>query len=247
MTDTRSVQGNGAEPEQAKEQVFWSILFERTLDGNAVDALLDISLVSGMRGYQRISLPYMQTAMARNRAVRSFLDVSQNPNDVLVMLDGDHVHPHDIIYRLASHDPELGVVGALYFRRGEPYDPMFFRRTDGTLRNPAEWDRGMIYECDAVGTGAIAIRRWVFDKLEDAGVGSPWFQYKFPPDSDYYMTEDIFFAELCEGQGIHHYCDTGLLSVHIGAKFIDEREWEAYKDAHPEIVQEPVVQRQQGG
>lgn len=238
---------NGKEPQESRPSVFWAVLFERTLNGHAVDALLDISLICGLRGHQRISVPYMTTDMARNRICQSFLDVSQNRDDVLVMLDGDHVHPHDIVPRLAGHDVELGVVGALYFRRGEPFDPLFFTRSEGVLRNPAEWERGMIYECDAVGTGAIAIRRWVLDTLIEQGMDYPWFQYAYEPRAEFRMTEDIFFASLCEQAGVRHYCDTSVVTKHIGVRFIDERDWLAYVAAHPEAISSgPGPEQRQG-
>lgn len=238
---------NGTESvvqEQEQASVFWSVLFERTLNCHAVDTLLDLALVNGLRGYQRISVPYMRTDMARNRISQSFLEISKHPNDCLVMLDGDHVHPHSIVARLSGHSPDLGVVGALYFRRGEPFDPLFFRRTNGVLRNPVDWEPGMIYECDAVGTGAIAIRRWVFDRLTELGTGYPWFQYSYPEKNNFGMTEDIFFAGLCETAGISHYCDTGIQTVHVGVRFIDEQDWRAYVLANPEIVEQ---MQEQGG
>lgn len=237
MTEAEQVQsGNGAEPEQVR--VFWGVLMERTLNCHAVSRLLDISFIAGVKRYERIDLPYMRTDMARNRMAQSFMEETTNPNDVLIMLDGDHVHPFDIVPRLANHEPELGVVGALYFRRGEPFDPLFFKRIDGRLRNPAEWERGMIYECDAVGTGAIAIRRWVFEKLTKQGMGYPWFQYTYPDDKEFNMTEDIFFAGLCEKAGISHFCNTSIITPHLGVRFIDEQDWTAYQAAHPDVVVE---------
>jgi len=225
----------------SKTQIYWTVLSERTINGHAVDALLDASFVAAKKNYARIAIPYMRTDMARNRAAQSFLEIAGNPNDALIMLDCDHIHPHDILVRLAANDPALGVVGALYFRRGEPYDPLFFRRTNGDLRNPAEWDLGCLYECDAVATGAIIIRRWVFDKLTEAGHGYPWFQYTYPVEAEFSMTEDIFFAGLCEQTGIRHYCDTSLITPHLGIKVIGPDTWEAYKEAHPEILVDPVI------
>lgn len=232
MTDTDQ---NGKEEQAKAPEVYWSALFERNLNCHSVDALLDIAVVGAVRNHQRISVPYMRTDMARNRICQSFLEVSKNPNDVLVMLDGDHVHPHDIVARLTAHPVDLGVVGALYFRRGEPYDPLFFRRMGEQLRNPAEWEKGMVYRCDAVGTGAIAIRRWVFEKLNEQGMPYPWFQYVYPKKADFSMTEDIFFAGLCETAGISHYCDTSIITLHVGVKFIGERDWLQYVADHPEI------------
>ena len=128
----------------------------------------------------------------------------------------------------------------MYFRRGEPYDPLFFvRLKDGKLHNPAEWDIGYLYECDAVATGAMLIRRWVFDKLIAAGYEYPWFQYAYLEGADFSMTEDIFFAGLCEKNGIHHYCDTSLVTPHLGIQVIGPETWDAYKLADPKILVDP--------
>ena len=222
-------------------QIYWTLLSERTIDGHVVDAALDIAFVAARRDFARIAIPYMRTDMARNRAAQSFMEIAGSPDDALVMLDCDHIHPHDILTRLAAHDPALGVVGALYFRRGEPYDPLFFRRDDeGILRNPAEWEPGCLYECDAVGTGGVLIRRWVFEELTEAGCGYPWFQYAYPPKGSFSMTEDIFFAEQCEKAGIYHYCDTSIITPHLGIQVIGPDTWDAYKKARPDILVDPV-------
>lgn len=222
-------------PEE-KPNVFWGVLLERTLLGHAVDSLLDISHVNAHYGYTRISIPYMRTDMARNRMAASFLEVSRSSNDVLVMLDGDHIHPADVVTRLVCYDPEqVGVIGALYFRRGKPYDPLFFQRFEdsGGLLNPAEWEDGMVYQCTAVATGAIAIRRWVFEKLDAAGLGFPYFQYEYPENSDFSMTEDIFFALQCEKAGIPHFCDTSIQTPHLTVKTITKDDWDKYREENP--------------
>lgn len=225
--------------------VYWTFLMERTVSGHAVDAVIDIAQLAATQRYIRISLPYMRTDMARNRAARSFLELAQDSNDALIMLDCDHVHPVDILQRLVAHDPQLGVVGSLYFRRGPPYDPLFFRRTNGRLRNPAEWELGMLYQCDAVATGAILIRRWVLDRLIEAGYDYPWFQYTYPEKADFSMTEDIFFASLCEDVNIPHYCDTSIITPHLGVVLIGKSEWDQYKELHPEILADPIEEQEE--
>lgn len=228
------------EPE-AKPNVFWAVLQERSLLGHAVDALLDVAFVSAIRGYTRISVPYMRTDMARNRIAQSFLEVSSKPNDVLVMLDGDHIHPSDVVQQLVCYEPEqVGVIGALYFRRGAPYDPLFFvRDNEGRLRNPAEWTEGLVYECAIVATGAIAIRRWVFEKLDEEGPGYPYFQYRYPEDNDFSMTEDVWFGLECEKIGINHYVDTSVRTPHLRIDAVTQHNWEDYKGEHPEMTVDP--------
>lgn len=223
--------------ESTKPNVFWAFLLERTINGHAVDSMLDVAQACILRGYTRISVAYQTTEMARNRIAKSFLEVAKNPNDVIVMLDGDHYHPADIVVRLAEVPSEIGVIGALYFRRGPPYDPLFYSRTaDGKLRNMAEWEDGLIYEGVAVATGAIAIKRWVFEKLDAEGLGYPYFQYTYPENSEFHMTEDIFFALQCEKAGIPHYCNTGLVTPHLTVRAIDKQDWKNYVKENPQII-----------
>ncbi len=175
--------------------------------------------------------------MARNRIVQSFMELSQDPDDMIVMLDGDHIHPSDVVSRLTCYPHEIGVIGALYYRRGVPYDPLFFVRDGDKLRNMAEWEDGFVYAGQAVATGAIAIKRWVFEKLDESGFHYPFFRYAYPEHNNWSMTEDIFFAETCEKVGIDHYCDTGIVTPHLSITAITKADWDAYIKENPiEIV-----------
>lgn len=206
--------------------VFWALLLERSLMDVTVDAALDVAAWCGHLGYNRIAVPYMRTDMARNAIAKIFMENASEPNDALVMLDCDHAHPVDIVQRLVSHPPERGVVGALYFRRGSPYDPLFFVvRDDGPmLRAPAEWEQGKTYECDVVATGGMLIRRWVFDTLKAAGIAWPYFRYAYP-EPHYQQTEDVYFGLRCREAGIKHYCDTSLVIPHLAVQGINLETW----------------------
>lgn len=215
-------------------RVFWAVLLERTITDTAANTLLEVSAVAAIRGYNRILAPYGRVDMARNFIVSGFMEHTKDPDDLLVMLDCDHEHPRTIVWDLAQHDPELGVVGALAHRRSEPHDPCFFLRTDEGLTNLREWQEGAIYECAIVGTGAVAIRRWVFEKLVESGEVVPpyWFTYDYqgglnPP------SEDVVFALKCERAGIPHYCNTGIMTPHIGQQLIGTKEFRAWMKANP--------------
>ncbi len=218
-------------------KVFWAVLFERYMAFEPVERLLDIAALAAQLGAARMSVPYAATDTARNIIVDGFLRHTDDPNDLLIMLDNDHLHPADIVEQLARHDPARGVVGALYFRRGEPYDPMFYLRTaSGQLRNPAVFNVGPLYEAACIGTGAIAIRRWVFDKLQAAGVEAPFFRYYQYQANGNRSTEDIYFGDICERAGIAHYVDTSLISPHQRTSFVGLPEWEAQMRTRPELL-----------
>lgn len=218
--------------EVGRQRVFWAYLLIPAVAEEAVNAALGVAMYCGHKRYDRIIIPYMRTDRARNVIVSAFLERSVNPDDVLVMLDCDHEHPFDIVEQLASHPSEQGVVGALAFRRYKPHDPVFFKiGDDGKMYSPAEWETGRTYRCDVVGSGAIAIKRWVFDRLEEAGFSWPYFRYEYPAEYGYDQSEDVFFARCCHSAGVEHYCDTGIETPHLIRAVADTNLWRALQEA----------------
>lgn len=216
------------EPESAP-RVFWFMPLERSVQDIAVNAAVNVAMDATANGYQRVTLPYTRIDSARNEAARAFVNMSKNPDDTLVMLDNDHVHPMDIITRLASQN--VGVVGALSFMRGGTPKPLFFIRNGDGYHHVKQWEPDSLYECAIVGTGAIAIKRWVFDKLEETGYRWPWFRYEYPPGLTYSPTEDVYFGKICELAGIKHHVHTGIVTPHIGVTMIDEKTFQRFMEA----------------
>lgn len=227
--------GDGKKP--ATDRVFFSILSERTIPEIGHSSLLDVAMVAGAHGFTRIQVPYMRVDWARNVVARAFCDGTKEPNDLLVMLDCDHQHPADILVRLAAHEPAMGVVGALAFRRGPPYEPMMFLKSEsGLLRSPAEWEPGTCYQIDALGMAAIGFRRWVFTKLEENGFPFPWFRFDYPAWCGFNMSEDIYFCQSCGTAGITMFCNTGIVTPHIGTYMIDDKTWFEHNKGKTELV-----------
>jgi hypothetical protein len=225
----------GYNPNRGKTpNVYWAALLERQVSHYSVNSLLDLASDAATRGYQRLSVPYGRTDYVRNEIVRRFIDKSTCSQDVLVMVDNDHLFPPGMLTKLASHNKP--VVAALAFRRSRPFDPLFYRDVDGRLVNPAEWEEGALYEADAVGTGVIAIKRWVFTELERQGQRFPYFRYNYDQGPmSWKSTEDIWFARMCGKAGIQMYCDTSVIIPHESAKFVDHRTWYKFRQDHPDI------------
>jgi hypothetical protein len=224
-----------AQPWEARQvQVYWSVLLERNVHWRPASSLFRVAGNAALNGYNQIEMPYARTDDARNQIVKNFLMHSQHPDDTLVMLDNDHDHPENVVTELARR-PE-GVVAALAFRRSPPHDPLWFvRQDDGTLRQPAEWEEGLVYECDAVGTGAIAIKRRVFDALRDHGYRWPWFRYEYPDDRDGLMpSEDMYFCRICEESGIKVHVHTGVEIPHLFMTAADHKRWRRHLEDEEE-------------
>jgi hypothetical protein len=212
-------------------QIPWNVYFtflpERTGAANydCYTAAVKAAMYAAKCGFNYLEIPYLRTDIARNAVVREFLRLAENPNDVLVMLDADHKYNPSVVLRLASHKPELGVISALLFRRGEPFDPLVFARNDdGVKTGPTGWEENSLIEGDSTGSGVVAIRRWVFDKLVAEGFEAPFFRYEYIPPN-FSQSEDVYFAELCENAGIKHYADATTGAPHLVVAWADQDRW----------------------
>lgn len=208
--------------------VFYAALKEKQLEQTAIAAIEAVNYHAGAHQYVRLDCAAQRTDMARNILCRTFRSMAKDPEDTFVMLDYDHAHPIDIIEKLVAHN--LPVVGALAFLRGEPYYPcVFFRNEQGVLQHPRTWQR-QVYRVDAIGTAAIAIKRRVFDQLEE-----PYFVYTYPP-GDIHPSEDMYFCRQCELAGIPMYCDFGLVTPHLKTGSIDDLTWRTWLSDHPDTL-----------
>jgi hypothetical protein len=214
--------------------VFWAALLERSVPEHGALSLMAVASHCGKNGYRQLGLSYMRTDAARNTLIAKFREVAHDPNDVLVMLDCDHRHPMDIVERLVSHGPEIGVVGAQAHRRGSPFDMCAFVRVGQQLHTLGEWPPDSLIPVAIVGTGAIAIRRWVFDQLDAAGFPQPFFRYVYTDGGLNMPSEDIFFGLICEQAGIPHHVDTGCVTPHLIVNEIDQSSWEQWRREHAE-------------
>lgn len=213
------------------KQVFVAVPMEKAISEYAVNALLQVAAHCGKRGYRQILWPCQRVDVARNNIVKLFLESSTDDDDTLVMLDADHTHPPDTVERLVAHD--VGVVGALAFTRGAPYMPCFFLRVEGAFRAVTDWEGEGLMPVDAVGTGAIAIKRSVFKALDGEGgpcEGGFFFQCVYPATMNTPTpSEDMWFATCCYMSGIKHHIDTSLVIPHLMMATVDESYFRAHQ------------------
>ncbi len=213
-------------------QVFYAVLKERqgVANDQCLDSVLGVVEHNARLGYRRLAVPYLPPAHARNAICQEFLKQSQDAEDVVVMMDADHQYPPNVVERLAGHGK--GVVAALAASKGlVPFLCAFKRAADGQLYNLTEWERDEVAECTVVGTGCIAIRRWVLEQLEHCKPS--WFRYLYGGYA-FEPTEDMYFGYECEKAGIPHYIDTGVWIPHLTWFFTTPNDWKEWIAEHPE-------------
>ena len=213
-------------------RILVAFLLERTI--SYADLVFPACMQIAAQGPVVLNMPYQRTDLARNRASMELL---KSDFTHLLMLDIDHVHPTDIIQRLARwvlKDPKkYQVVGGLNYRRSEPYDPCAYKvGSDGSMYTIA-WEKDdEIVEVDRLGTGSILIAREVFETIPP-----PWFWNDYSQSwRDAWPGEDIGFNKKCQESGIKMWVDLTVTSPHITPAIIDGSTWQVWRDKHPEMM-----------
>ena len=206
------------------------ILIGVPLAGTISDAAFLSLWQIAQRGYPIVQRGYARTDIHRNEFVRALLASDYTH---LCYLDADHVHPPDVVERLAgwaeADEQRFRVVSGLNFRRGPPYDPMaFMRSADGLYHSIAEWPAGL-FRVDVVGAGTLLVHRSVFEEL-----AWPWWAYEY--DDGHYPTEDIFFCNKCREHGIDIWVDGTLTSPHLILDAVDGDIFKAWLEANPDKI-----------
>ena len=153
---------------------------------------------------------------ARNSIVEGAL---QMDCDYLMFLDDDHVidwettpepnSRYGMIQTFLDHfdnDPELGIVGALYYHRGGDCRAVVMREGE---QGGYYWLRddeilGKYQEVDVQGGGCMMIRMSIFDKIK-----SPWFEPEFD------LGTDIQICKKAKDAGFKVACDTSIQIGHV--------------------------------
>lgn len=213
-------------------RILVAFLIERTI--SYADLVFPSVVQIAAQGPVILSMPYMRTDLARNKAAMELL---RGDFTHLLMLDIDHVHPADIVQRLArwvvSDPKQFQIVGGLNFRRSEPYDPCAYKMGEDNTMWAIEWDKDTtLMEVDRLGTGSILIAREVFETIPP-----PWFTNDYSQAwRDAWPGEDIGFSKLCNKAGIKMWVDCTVTSPHIAPAIIDNRNWEAWKAKNPDML-----------
>lgn len=150
------------------------------------------------------------TPVARDEAVRLALEANC---DYLYMIDDDMICPDDMFEKLYAHN--VDIVAPLAFTRNPPHKPVLYQAVEGY--DPVEkkdyfinnvimnYPKNTLVNCDAVGFGAVLIKRWVLEKI-----GPKAFM------STCGTGEDILFCYKARKLGAKIFMDTSCKLGHIG-------------------------------
>ncbi len=149
--------------------------------------------------------------------------------DYLFMIDDDMLCPDNLFEKLYAHD--VDIVAPLAFMRRAPYYPVCYIQRKGydKVRKASfigneivkNYPKNKLFEVDAVGFGAVLIKRWVLEKMQP-----PRFM------STEATGEDILFCyNAKERVGARVFMDTATEILHLGSpKVIGEKDFEEVND-----------------
>lgn len=177
----------------------------------SVTNMVAYSWMHGLRVFQMGLTERMVVDWARNELARLAKDkINEYAGEKfthLLWLDDDQVFEADLACVLARHDKDM--IGALYFARvGKTLPVVYVKDDDGEdeyKHFPLIEAPNCLFECDAIGFGAMLMRRDVLDR-----VPQPWFTI------DYRAGEDIAFCVKAKKHGVKVFCDGQLKMGHIG-------------------------------
>lgn len=142
--------------------------------------------------------------------------------DYLFMIDDDQLAPPEMFYDLVKHD--VDIVAALTHTRNPPHNPVIYEAIEGYdqvvhqsyyINNTVKsYPRNCLVECDAVGFGAVLIKREVLD-----GVAHPRFMSSSPTG------EDILFCNKAKKAGFRVFMDTAVKMGHLGPRTVITEEY----------------------
>lgn len=210
-----------------KKKILVAIPTEGNIPGAAYDNHLEFMFQMGKKAHK---LPFacsiatvggVFTPMAREEIAKAAI---RENFDYVFMFDDDMILPMDCLERLYRHD--VDVVAALAFMKRPPHYPVVFVQRKSFEHGRAvflnmvvkNYPKNCLFECDAVGFGAVLIKTDIIRKMN-------------PP---YFMStcgtgEDVLFCYNAKDQaGAKVFCDTGTRVGHLAArtKIIDETEYE---------------------
>lgn len=154
----------------------------------------DYTFIFAMDGYN--------TAENRNFIVNQAKNCTH-----IFFTDDDMILEPDTIEKLLKHDKDI--IGAAYSVRrttGELVIGYMNDETDEWLKESKE-----IFECEALGGGALLVKTNVFAKVPTPHFGYHWYQ-----SGQVRMSNDWYFCEKARNTGYKIWCDPTIRPKHIG-------------------------------
>ena len=123
--------------------------------------------------------------------------------EYMLWLDSDMTFPATTALRLLAHNED--VVAANYMRIQLPAKGVAYE-TIGEWEDPLPFEiRDELVPVEGVGMGCMLVKTSILQEIEQ-----PWFEFKWTPESNDHLGEDMMFCQKMAGQGYQVKIDTNL-------------------------------------
>jgi len=200
-----------------------------------VSNMIAYSWLNGLKIYQMGITERMGLEWARNDLARTALTATNEytgePFTHFLWMDNDHVFNPDLACVLALNS-DKDMISALYYGRTKPLPVVYVKdNSDDEYKHfPLIQVPDDVFRCDAVGFGALLMKREVFERVPE-----PWFTL------DYRGGEDIAFCVSARKHGVEIYCDGRYKLGHIGdPQIVTEQNYLSHLEANKDLYADKV-------
>lgn len=158
----------------------------------------------------------------RNVLARSAIDSGSTH---ILFVDHDMIVPYDALEKLMRHN--LDVVGALYFCKMPPFNPVYVKFDDKNLDGWTidETFSPGVSRVGAAGAGCLLVKTSALKAINDHfGQDDQWFRINMP------MGEDVWFGKRCEAAGIDVYLDSNIECGHVSDYIVTTQDHLAFRN-----------------
>lgn len=174
----------------------------------------------------------VRTDSNRNSIVKEMLE---DKVDFILHLDADMVFPPDIIERYleANELEKVDVIGAYYFKRFYPYNPIAYTLSTDEDKNikpyrqipPSLVEKGRVYEVDGLGFGGMFVARHVYERLGDKKWAVYGANFHIPEPLEDKISHDLNFCKVVKEAGMSIRLHGSVRPGHIGEILITEKDF----------------------
>lgn len=175
--------------------------------GGTIKAKTAVAIAQALRDYQAKIIMWESCLVHQNRENIGKEFLSSNSTHLL-FIDTDILFNPSIIQILLDRDKDI--IGANYYIRDLPRkSTVKIHDENGNILKIDQKDG--TFECFAVGTGFMLIKRKVFETLPH-----PWFSFEQDDKGNTTCGEDIYFCKQARKHGFRVFCDPNLNVKHLG-------------------------------
>jgi len=150
-------------------------------------------------------------------------------SDYLLFVDSDMAFPVDGLNKLIEADKDI--IGGLYYSRKAPNLPHVFNYDEaGKLNIFEDCPQDEIFECDAIATGFMLIKKSVLDAFDEHLKKEPSdLPFNFKHVNGVELGEDMAFCYRAKQLGFKIFCDPTIALGHVAKDVITRNNYLAWK------------------